>query len=305
MSADGILNVYKPPGWTSFDVVRVVRRGTGARRVGHAGTLDPAAEGVLPICVGQATRVVEYLLDAGKRYRARIRLGVVTDTYDGEGAVVRTGDPSGVTRQMVEDVLPSFAGEISQTPPAFSAVKHEGTPLYRLARSGKPAEAPPRQVRVYSISLLAFEPPTFTIEVESGRGVYLRTLAYDLGERLGCGAHLEQLERLAVGPFDARCSVTMGELQQAFEDGTWEELLYPLGSVLLDRYAAILGEETREWAAHGRAIELTPLDAAKAASVAEGTLCRAYSQEGVLVALLRREGNGFSWRPEKVFRPPQ
>lgn len=304
MSADGILNVYKPPGWTSFDVVRVVRRRTGVRRVGHAGTLDPAAEGVLPICVGRATRVVEYLLDAGKRYRARIRLGVVTDTYDGEGTAVRTGDPSGVTRQMVEDVLPSFTGEISQIPPAYSAVKHEGTPLYRLARAGKPAQAQPRQVRVYSISLLAFEPPIVTIEVESGRGVYLRTLAFDLGERLGCGAHLEHLERLAVGPFDARCSVTMGELQQAFEEGTWEELLYPLDSVLLDRYAAILGEETREWAAHGRAVELTPLDPARAGSIAEGALCRAYSEDGLLVALLRYDGDGSIWRPEKVFRPP-
>ncbi|MDI6858667.1 MAG: tRNA pseudouridine(55) synthase TruB [Dehalococcoidia bacterium] len=304
MSADGILNVYKPPGWTSFDVVRVVRRRTRARRVGHAGTLDPTAEGVLPVCIGRATRIVEYLLDAGKRYRARIRLGIVTDTYDGEGEVVRTGDPSGVTRQMVEDVLPSFAGEISQIPPAFSAVKHEGTPLYRLGRSGKPAQAQPRQVRVYSISLLAFEPPIVTIEVESGRGVYLRTLAFDLGERLGCGAHLEHLVRLAVGPFEARCSITMGELQQAFEDATWEELLYALDCALLDRYAAILGEETREWAAHGRAVELTPLDATRAASVAEGTLCRAYSQDGLLVALLRYEGAGFVWRPEKVFRPP-
>jgi tRNA pseudouridine55 synthase len=284
--------------------VRVVRRDAGIRRAGHAGTLDPAAEGVLPICIGQGTRVVEYLLDARKRYRALLHLGVVTDTYDAKGDTVRTGDPSSVTREMVEEALPHFIGEISQAPPAFSAVKREGIPLYRLARAGNPVQGTPRQVHVYSISLLAFEPPRLTIEVESGRGVYLRTLAYDLGERLGCGAHLEQLIRLAVGPFHAQSCVTVEELGRAFEDGTWRELLHPLDSVLLDRYAAILGERSREWACHGRSVELTPLDGERARSVARGSLCRAYSSDGLLVALLRYEGDGFLWRPQKVFSAP-
>jgi tRNA pseudouridine55 synthase len=304
LTADGILNVYKPREWSSLDVVRVVRRHTRVRRVGHAGTLDPAAEGVLPVCIGQATRVVEYLLDARKRYQARVRLGAVTDTYDAEGEVVRTGDPSGVTREMVEDALSCFAGTISQIPPAFSAVKREGVPLYRLARAGSLVEAPPRQVHVYTISLLAFEPPTVTIEVESGRGVYLRTIAYDLGERLGCGAHLEHLVRLAVGPFNSCCSIPIEELRKALEAGDWQELLHPVDSVLLDRHAAILGEQNRDWAGHGRIVELKPLTEARAKGVAEGSLCRAYSLDGLLVALLRYEGEGFLWRPEKVFSAP-
>ena len=183
MTENGILNICKPRGWTSLDVVRLVRRYSHVRRVGHAGTLDPAAEGVLPICLGQATRLVEYLLDYPKSYRARIRLGIVTDTYDAEGTVVSTSDPSSVTRVMVEQLLPSFTGEVTQVPPMFSALKRDGVPLYRYARAGKIVEREPRPVRVYRLELIDFEPPTLTVEMKCGRGVYLRTFAHDLGER--------------------------------------------------------------------------------------------------------------------------
>jgi len=301
LTVDGILNVRKPKDWSSLDVVRVVRRHSGVRRVGHAGTLDPAAEGVLPVCLGQATRLTEYLLDARKSYRARVRLGVVTDTYDAEGTVVREGDPSPVTQAMVERLLPSFSGDIAQVPPMFSALKRDGVPLYRYARAGQTVERLARPVRIYGIELTEFEPPTFTIEVECGRGVYLRTLAYDLGERLGCGAHLEHLVRLSVGPFSLDSAVGMEELREAFRTGAWVDLLRPLDSVLLSWRAAILGEGSRESACLGRSVELALRRGDRPVSLAEGALCRAYSLDGLLVALLRYQGDGSLWRPEKVF----
>ena len=305
MTVDGILNVHKPRGWSSLDVVRVVRRHSGVRRVGHAGTLDPAAEGVLPVCLGQATRLTEYLLDAPKSYRARIRLGIVTDTYDAAGTVVREGDPAPVTQAMVERLLPSFRGKIDQVPPMFSALKRDGVPLYRYARAGQTVERAPRPVRIYGIELVEFQPPTFTIEVRCGRGVYLRTLAYDFGEGLGCGAHLEHLVRLAVGPFSLEAAVGMEKLREAFLAGTWVELLRPLDSVLLSWQAAILGEDSRQSACLGRAIELMPLRPEGPLFLAEGALCRAYSLDGLLVALLRYQGGGSRWQPEKVFPSPK
>ncbi len=305
MTVDGILNVRKPKDWSSLDVVRVVRRHSGVRRVGHAGTLDPAAEGVLPVCLGQATRLTEYLLDTPKSYRARIRLGIVTDTYDAAGTVVREDDPAPVTQTMVERLLPSFSGEIDQVPPMFSALKRDGVPLYRYARAGQTVERAPRPVRIYGIELVEFQPPTFTIEVRCGRGVYLRTLAYDLGEGLGCGAHLEHLVRLAVGPFSLEAAVGMEELREAFLAGTWCDLLRPLDSVLLSWHAAILGEGSQQSACLGRTVELIPLRREGPLSLAEGTLCRAYSLDGLLVALLRYEGGGSRWRPEKVFPRPK
>jgi len=305
LTENGILNVCKPRGWTSLDVVRLVRRYSHVRRVGHAGTLDPAAEGVLPVCLGQATRLVEYLLDYPKSYRARIRLGIVTDTYDAEGTVVSTADPSSVTRKMVEQLLPAFTGEVTQVPPMFSALKRDGVPLYRYARAGKTVEREPRPVRIYRLELIDFEPPTLTVEMECGRGVYLRTFAHDLGEHLECGAHLEHLVRLSVGPFSLDSAVGIEELRNAFDEGSWGDLLHPLDSVLLNRHAAILGEQNQQLAAWGRTVELTPVHPERIRVLTEGALCRAYSLDGLLVALLRYQGDSFLWRPEKVFPSPE
>ncbi len=301
MTADGILNVHKPRQWTSFDVVNLVRRHSGVRRVGHAGTLDPAAEGVLPVCLGQATRVIEYLMETPKGYRAGIRLGIVTDTYDAQGTVIRSGDYSSVTRAMVEELLPSFVGDIAQVPPMFSALKRDGVPLYQYARAGQTVEREPRPVHIYRLELLDFRPPTFTIDVECGRGTYVRTLAYDLGERLGCGAHLESLIRLHIGPFQMESAIDIDDLRESFRRDSWRDLLYPLDSVLLDYHAAILGERHQRWAGLGRTLDLSPLSQKRVESLAEGTPCRAYSLDGRLIALLRHQGNGTLWRPDKVF----
>ncbi len=298
----GIFNVNKPRGLTSFSVVSLVRRVTGLRRVGHAGTLDPVAEGVLPVCIGQATRLVEEIISAPKVYRGTILLGITTDSYDSEGQVVATRDPSGVSEEQVRLLLPEFTGRINQAPPMFSALKHQGTPLYRLARRGEEVERPPREVMVYRFDLLRFEPPRLYVEVESGRGAYLRSLAHDLGERLGCGAHLEALTRARSGPFRLEESVTLDELRTAAEEGSWQRHLLPPDEALLGWQAAILGPEHTRRMRDGSVLLLAPARPDAFRGLPPDARCRAYGVGGEFLGLLRREA-GEMWRAERVFSP--
>ncbi len=295
----GILNITKPRGLTSFAVVRKVRHLTGIRKVGHAGTLDPIAEGVLPICIGSATRVVEQIVSAPKAYRATVRLGESTDTYDSEGEVVAVGDASGVTRDQVETALQGFVGDVQQIPPMFSALKHRGQPLYRYARAGKTVERKARTVSIYSLKLLDFQTPLVELECEVGRGAYVRTVAHDLGELLGCHGHLQSMTRTRSGPFSLEDATTLGELEAAAEDGTWEALLHPADLVLESWYAALLSEEHTRDARSGQLLVLEPVRAEFNQLDIE-TPCRAYSYEGEFLAILRYRGFG-RWHPEKVF----
>ncbi|HEY7834342.1 MAG TPA: tRNA pseudouridine(55) synthase TruB [Ktedonobacterales bacterium] len=243
---DGIFNLDKSAGMTSHDVVARVRRLTHQRRVGHAGTLDPAATGVLPVCVGQATRVAEYLSERGKAYRATIRFGAVTDTYDAEGQVVRTA-PVALTEAEVAAVLPGFLGPQLQVPPIYSALKRDGRPLYELARAGEAVTVAPRPIVIESLTIVTWASPDLVLDVDCGKGTYIRSLAYDLGERLGPGAHLAALVRTRSGPFSLNDSITLEELELVLVDGTWPDHLYAPDEALLDRDAAILGpaSETR------------------------------------------------------------
>ncbi|OGO51621.1 MAG: tRNA pseudouridine(55) synthase TruB [Chloroflexi bacterium RBG_16_68_14] len=297
--ASGILNINKPPGMASFAVVSLVRRLTGVRRVGHAGTLDPTADGVLPICLGRATRVVEYLVNAPKTYYAAIRLGSATDTYDSEGTVTATGDPSSVTQEEMEAALAGFVGQIEQIPPMYSALKYEGQPLYRYARAGKTAPRQARTVTIHRLELRRFAPPLVEVELEVGRGAYVRTLAHDLGERLGCHAHLERLTRLRSGPFSLADALGLDELREAAEHGTWRELLYPVDRVLESWYAALLGQQHTRDACRGRLLVLTPVRQ-ELVDLPLDTPCRAYSEEGEFLAILRYRGAD-RWQPERVF----
>jgi len=216
---DGILNINKPWGKTSFSIVAMVKRLSGERRVGHAGTLDPAATGVLPVCLGQGTRIIEFLVDATKAYRAEIELGMVTDTYDASGRIIQRGDPSGISQNQLESVLTSFCGLIWQTPPMYSAVKYQGKPLYELARTGITVERGSRLTEIHRLELVDWQPPVATIEVVCGKGTYIRSLAYDLGQALGCGAYLKSLIRLRCGLFDIREAVSVPQLEDAFRYG--------------------------------------------------------------------------------------
>ncbi len=295
----GILNLSKPRGMTSFAVVSLVRQLTKVRRVGHAGTLDPMAEGVLPICLGQATRIVEYLVGAPKTYRGAVRLGVSTDTHDSEGSVVATADAGGVRREEIETTLRSFVGEIQQVPPLFSALKHRGRPLYQYARAGRTVPREARTVTIYRIDLLRFDPPVVEVELECGRGAYVRTLAHDVGQRLGCGAHLERLTRLRSGPFSIEEATELEEMEDAARRGVWADLLYPADRVLESWHAALLGEKHSLDARHGRSLVLTPLRP-ELGEMPTGAPCRAYSHDGEFLGILRHRGTG-RWHAERVF----
>lgn len=210
---NGIINLYKPPGITSHTAVAKVRRILQMKKVGHTGTLDPDAEGVLPICLGKGTKVSGMLTDTDKAYRAVIRFGVTTDTQDASGTVLTQRTPD-VTQEHLLQIIPQFTGEIRQIPPMYSAVKVGGKKLYELARQGTEIERQPRTVTIFDLQLTEFHGETAVLEVSCSKGTYIRTLCHDLGQALGCGAVMEQLTRTRSGIFRLEDSVTLETLEQ-------------------------------------------------------------------------------------------
>ncbi len=210
----GVLLLDKPAGITSNKALQEIKHLFGAAKAGHTGSLDPLATGMLPICLGEATKISAFLLDADKRYRVSCRLGITTTTADADGDLVQTRDHSQITMSQIEKLVPDFSGTISQVPPMYSAVKHQGQRLYALAREGIEVERKPRTVQIYQLLLLSFDQGMLELEVACSKGTYVRTLVEDLGEALGCGAHVVQLRRLSVGPFVGDM-VTIDELRAA------------------------------------------------------------------------------------------
>jgi len=298
---DGILNINKSPDMTSFQVVASVKRITCEKHAGHAGTLDPMATGVLPICLGQATRIIEYLFNTTKTYCAEVMLGVTTDTYDATGKIVRREDASGITRHMVEAALCRFKGSIPQTPPMFSAIKYHGKPLYKLARSGIEIAIESRIVQIYSLEITDWQPPVFQLEIVCGKGTYIRSLAFDLGEALGCGAHMKNLVRQKVGPFNVEDALSLTQLQEVFESGKGSELLYPVDFPLTGYDAIIVTREQKCSLIHGAPISLVCLVKPQGISEVGDARLRAYTGEGEFVGMIKFEPASSSWRPEKVF----
>jgi tRNA pseudouridine55 synthase len=296
----GILNIDKPTGMTSHDVVDRVRQMTGQRRVGHAGTLDPLATGVLVVCLGQATRVAEYLM-ADKVYRAQVCLGVSTDTHDAEGEVIATAEVD-VNVEELRKALASFVGSIQQVPPMYSALKRQGVPLYKLARQGITVEREPRPVEIHDIDLLAWTLPLLIIRVECSPGTYIRALARDLGQKLGCGAHLQSLTRLASGHFTLEEAVSLDELAEAFAEGNWQEFIYPLDEALLDFAPVVVDAQAEQRIRHGQQVQASPLPPPIEGREWRHELRRAYSQKGELIAILRHDPQTGLWQPKKVFK---
>jgi tRNA pseudouridine55 synthase len=301
LDISGIFNIDKPAGCTSFQVVSLVRRLSGVRRVGHAGTLDPSATGVLVVCLGQATRLIEYMMEATKVYRAEVRLGITTDTLDATGRTLSEADPSNISRQQVEEALAAFVGEIDQVPPMFSALKHGGEPLYRYARAQRQVERRARRVTIHRLQLLAFQPPLATVEVECGKGTYIRALAHDLGQQLGCGAHLAALARLRVGPFTLDDACGLPALEAAFQEGRWQRLLHFADAALPSWPAVTLSEAQERAVRFGQCLAAESLEPSPAQAIENDQLCRAYSPQGQLVAILRYDADALVWRPGKVF----
>lgn len=289
---DGIFNINKATGMTSHDVVAKIRKLIKQKRVGHAGTLDPAASGVLPICVGQATRVAEYLSESGKAYQAEIIFGIVTDTYDSEGTLLRTGDIADLTLSMIEEALSHFLGPQMQLPPRYSAIKLQGQPAYKLARAGEEITLAPRSVIISRLEVIDWLPPRLTLAIECSKGTYIRSLAYDLGEYLGCGAHLGALVRTRSGPFSLSESIMLEQLAEAVTLGTVEEYLYPLDKALEQHPALRLDAATSERVLHGNAFK---------SDVNSGTIARVYDASGQFLAIAEWDTDMGMWKPKKVF----
>lgn len=285
----GFLNVDKPVGMTSHDVVAQVRRASSLKKLGHAGTLDPLASGVLILCVGGATRLSEYVMHGTKRYAARVRLGLTTTTYDAEGEIVRECDAGHITREQVDRVLSGFVGNVEQVPPIYSAIKKDGRKLYDLARAGQTIELEARLVRIDSLTITDWQPPEFTLEVVCGAGTYIRSLAYDLGEALGVGAHLAGLIRTASGGFALEKSVKLAALLA----GSLNDWLISPSEALADYPALTLDQAAETDIRHGRRI---PGD------FADGTTVMAYNGAGRLAAVLQA-ADGYL-HPHKVFNEP-
>jgi tRNA pseudouridine55 synthase len=298
----GFLNVNKPPGLTSHDVVHRVRKWTGVKHVGHGGTLDPTATGVLPIGLGHGTRLLEFMPDI-KVYRAAITFGTATDTYDASGEVTSRGEPGDLDRLQVEEALARYVGTHPQQPPAYSALRFQGTRLYTLARQGVAVETPPRPVRIDAITLTEWVPPVAWAEVQCGRGTYMRSLAHDVGRDLGCGAHLSDLVRLQDGGFHLAQSITLEDLQSAIQEGGAGPLLAPLDTPVQHWPGLRLtGSEERD-VLQGRTVCANERRVTGGADGTEGPLLRsrAHSLKGDLIALLQRPPGDPCWHPFKVF----
>jgi tRNA pseudouridine55 synthase len=284
----GFLNIDKPLEWTSHDVVGRVRRALKLKKVGHAGTLDPLATGVLILCLGQATRLSEFAMYSTKRYRARIRLGVQTTTYDAEGEITAQVDPSHLTRAAIESALIPFLGVIEQIPPLYSAIKQGGRKLYELAREGKTAELKPRPVRIDTLEVIDWSPPEITIDVTCSAGTYIRSLAHDLGLTLGVGAHLAGLIRTGSGAFRLEDATALDDM---LADPDWRRRMIAPDVALQHLPRIDLDARDTDHIRHGRAPE--------GEYAVHASLARAYDSGGVLLAIVEaRDGR---WRPHKVF----
>jgi tRNA pseudouridine55 synthase len=247
----GLLNIDKPSDYTSHDVVAHIRRWTRIPRVGHAGTLDPHATGVLLIGLGPGTKLTQFLHECPKTYRATLQLGVRTDTCDAVGKVIEVAPVREMNQGEVEAVLVDFRGAIEQIPPMFSALKQQGRRLYTLARQGIDVERQPRRVQIFRLALLEFSAATLSLEVECSSGTYIRVLADDIGTRLGCGAHLRALVRTATGPFTLAQALTLPALEDAVRQDDWRRHVIPLSAAVATFPALILTAAAAQALAHG------------------------------------------------------
>ncbi len=250
----GVLNINKPAGMTSHDVVDAVRKILGVRRVGHTGTLDPQATGVLPLCVGRATRIAQFLTQADKEYLMTLRLGVTTDTLDAAGKETGRVEDIRVRREDLLAILPRFVGEIQQVPPIFSAKKYRGERLYRLARRGEKVERPPVAVRVHGLELLEFTPPFVRLRATCSKGTYARSLCDDIGRALGCGGHLHALTRTRSGRFSLDGILTLEALEARVREGRLPEVLIPIADALAHLPAVRVAPEAGRLILHGGAV---------------------------------------------------
>jgi tRNA pseudouridine55 synthase len=290
---DGVLIIHKPAGMTSHDVVALVRRITGEKSVGHLGTLDPMATGVLPLVLGRFTRLAQFYNEADKRYQGVIRFGVATDTYDAEGAPAGPEQPVNFGLDQLRTAAQQFVGVIEQLPPPFSAKKIAGVPAHRLARKGKPVELKPKQVEVKELEVLSWDGSRAQFKASVSTGTYLRSLAHDLGQKLGTGAHLAELERTAVREFKVEEAHTLETLEQAMAEGAMDSLFLHPRLVLPEFPAVTAPPESLARIRNGGAVNLPEFS--KAATV------RVFAGQRELLAIARRVA-GTLFQPKVVLQ---
>ena len=291
---DGVVNIHKPPRMTSHDVVQKVRSILREKRIGHTGTLDPLATGVLVLCVGKATRIAQYLEAGEKEYQAVMRLGVTTDTLDAEGCVLETRDYDAPGRDKVIDALQRFIGKIMQRPPAYSAIKVAGVPSYKLAREGKAEPLKERPVTIHDIKLTAYDDPLVSLTITCSKGVYVRSLCADVGEVLSMGAHLTSLVRTRSGQFCIDRSVTLEDLADLAASGTADKALLSINEALADFPTALINETESARILHGNQV---PCPGSLANSAND--LVKVLDPDGRLLSLARVAAGVL--KPELVF----
>lgn len=280
----GILNIYKPTKITSFDVVRIIRKLTNEKKVGHCGTLDPEACGVLPICIGKATKAIDYIMENNKVYVAELKLGEVTDTYDIEGKVIRQCDVN-VTAEEVMEAIYSFKGNIKQVPPMYSALKVNGKKLYELAREGIEIEREARSITIHDIKVLEINLPYVKMEVNCSKGTYIRSLCYDIGEKLGCGAMMSALERTATGRFTKENSINIESLNK---ENIYDYII-PIENAFLNYPKIVADIKFKTLLLNGVILK----DKSFTSNILKDEIYRVYDEENNLVGIGRKNDVGF------------
>lgn len=295
----GILNIYKEKGYTSHDVVAKLRGITGQRKIGHTGTLDPEAEGVLPVCLGRATKVCDLLTDRDKTYEAVLLLGIRTDTQDVTGTVTDRGGVQGITREMVEQAAQKYVGEYDQIPPMYSALKVNGKKLYELAREGKTIERKARRVRIYELEILEEALPRVRLRVRCSKGTYIRTLCDDIGADLGCYGCMEALLRTRVGPFALEEACRLEEVASAVKTGELGKMLCPIDRLFAEYPAVRVKEGWEKLAYNGNGLKRSMTDGDR--EIKDGACVRLYDAGGNFLALYRYHREAEEYTTVKMF----
>ena len=295
----GIINVYKEAGYTSHDVVARLRGICGQKKIGHTGTLDPDAVGVLPVCLGNGTRLCDMLTDRRKEYVATLRLGMMTDTQDISGKILEEREVL-VSPPEVRKVILSFFGDSMQIPPMYSALKVNGKKLYELAREGKEVERAARPITVYGIEVLQEEHPEYVFKVECSKGTYIRTLCHDIGEQLGCGAVMTKLIRSRVGEFEIEKAHTLDELQSLADQGILSRAIVPVEMMFEDYPALVVKESSHKVIQNGNQLKKEDF-LENTEEIADGKEIRVYSHQNIFFGIYRYEKRRKLFSPVKMF----
>lgn len=295
----GVINIHKEKGYTSHDVVAKLRGIVGQKKIGHTGTLDPDATGVLPVCLGKATKLCDMLTDKNKTYETVMLLGKVTDTQDISGTVLSEGATDALDDETVKDVILSFVGDYMQVPPMYSALKVNGKKLYELAREGVEVERKARPVTILDIQIKEIDLPRVRMEVSCSKGTYIRTLCHDIGEKFGCGACMEELIRIRVSRFELEDSLTLAQVQELKKAGNLEKILVPIDEMFSDYEAITLKEEFMSFVYNGNTF--LPKHLKNRIELSDGKLVRVYDDKSNFIAIYKFIQEKYIFKIEKMF----